>query len=323
MLMFVDVRHRRRWRPARLQGWGVIRPDGRDALSTAVQRAAAFAAAVLATVAAPVLAAPDAATAAPGAAVAAPAASGYVRLAHLSPDTPEVDVYLNSQSGAIPAKVFRGVGYGAMSDYQSLPVGGYTVAMRPSGAPASTPAVLTTQVSVAAGRAYTVAGVGRYADLGLRVLTDDISLPYQNQAKVRIVQASVRAPVLDVSVKGGPLIAEHIAFATTTAYQLVQPGTWQLQVQTTSGGAKTQLSVRLEEGSVYSLLILDAAGGGLVAQLKTDASRRGGVPVGGVDTGAGGRTSSWLLLAGVGALAVALMVGLGAVVYRRRTSRVL
>jgi len=287
-------------------------------VSTAVQRIAAFTAALLATVAMPVLAGP-------GAAAAAPAASGFVRLAHLSPDTPEVDVYLNSQSGGIPGQVFRGVGYGVLSDYQSLPVGGYTVAMRPSGAAASAPAVLTTQVSVAAGRAYTVAGVGRYADLGLRVLTDDISLPDQNQAKVRIIQASVRAPVLDVSVSGGPSIAEHIAFATTTAYQLVAPGTWQLQVQTSSGSARTQLSVRLGEGSVYSLLILDAAGGGLEARLKTDASRRGGVPTGGVDTGAGGdRTSSWQMpAAGALLVAAALAVGYGVMRYRRRTARVL
>jgi hypothetical protein len=287
-------------------------------MSTAVRRAAAFAATVLATIAVPVLATPGAATAAPG-------PSGFVRLAHLSPDTPEVDVYLNSQSGAIPGQVFRGVGYGVMSAYLSLPVGGYTVAMRPSGAPASEPAVLTTQVSVVAGRAYTVAGVGRYADLGLRVLTDDISLPHENQAKVRIVQASVRAPVLDVSVMNGPSIAEHIGFATTTPYNLVQPGTWRLQVQTTSGGASTQLSVRLDEGSVYSLLILDAAGGGLEARLTTDASRRGGVPVGGVDTGAGGsRTSSWRLIwAGALLLVAALTVGCGVVLYRRRTARIL
>jgi hypothetical protein len=115
-------------------------------VSTTVQRVVTFTAAVVATVAVPVLAGP-------GAATAAPVPNGFVRLAHLSPDTPDVDVYLNSQSGDVPGQVFRGVGYGTLSTYQSLPVGGYTVAMRPSGAPASEPAVLTTQVSVAAGSA--------------------------------------------------------------------------------------------------------------------------------------------------------------------------
>jgi hypothetical protein len=166
--------------------------------------------------------------------------------------------------------------------------------------------------------------VGRHADLGLRVFTDDISLPDNNQAKVRIIQASIQAPVLNVSVTGGPSIAENVAFATTTAYYLVEPGTWQLQVKTPSGNVDAQLAAQLGEGSVYSLLILDAAGGGLEARLTTDASRRGGVPVGGVNTGAGGRrTSSWLILAGALLLAAAVIVGYGVVVYRRHTSRIL
>jgi hypothetical protein len=93
---------------------------------------------------------------------------GYVRLAHLSPDTPEVDVYLSSQSSGFKEQIFRGVGYGIMSKYLALPVGGYVVAMRPSGAAASTPPVLTTQVSVTSGGAFTVAGVGHYAELGSR-----------------------------------------------------------------------------------------------------------------------------------------------------------
>lgn len=105
------------------------------------------------------------------------AAGGYVRLAHLSPDTPAVDVYLKSDTGAAKDQRFNGVAYGAMSDYLRLPTGTYSVGMRRSGAAASTPPVLTTQVTVGNGAAYTVAGVGRYADLGLRVLKDDLRLP--------------------------------------------------------------------------------------------------------------------------------------------------
>src|SRR4051794_11214339 len=37
---------------------------------------------------------------------------GYVRLGHLSPDTPEVDVYFSSPSNAGAAKKIPGVGYG-------------------------------------------------------------------------------------------------------------------------------------------------------------------------------------------------------------------
>jgi hypothetical protein len=247
---------------------------------------------------------------------------GHVRLAHLSPDTPEVDVYLNSQSSGFKEQIFRGVGYGVMSKYLALPVGGYSVAMRPSGAAATTPPVLTTQVSVTAGGAFTVAGVGRYAELGLKVLTDDLSLPAENKTKVRIVQASVQAPILGVSVANGPSIAENVAFATTTSYQLVDPGSWRLKIQPSGGSGGKEVSTNLGAGSVYSLLILDSKPSGLKTELRIDALRQGGVPDGGVQTGGGGVEN--LKLAAIGAAVLVLLLAVGMVIrVRRARSKVL
>ncbi|WP_234589054.1 DUF4397 domain-containing protein, partial [Micromonospora sp. MH99] len=224
---------------------------------------------------------------------AAPASAdtvGYVRLAHLSPDTPAVDVYLAAPGAAKP-RVFPGVGYGVVSDYLQLPPGRYAVAMREAGTPASEPPVLTTEVAVTSGGAYTVAGVGRHADLGLRVLTDDLSAPTQGRAKVRVVQASVRTPVLDVAAADGPTIADGVQFATTTDYQQVEPGTWKLRL-TGAGGPSTDAEVRLTGGAVYSLLVLDDKQGGLTAELRRDAEGGTVAPAGGVDTGAGGTSDA-------------------------------
>jgi hypothetical protein len=252
----------------------------------------------------------------------AAAGDGYVRLAHLSPDTPAVDVYLKAQAGNSKAQKFPGVSYGVMSPYLRLPAGTYSVAMRPAGAAESTDPVLTTQVGVQPGGAYTVAGVGRYADLGLRVLTDDLKLPDPAQSKVRIIQASVRAPVLDVAVKSGTTIADGVAFATTTAYREVKPGTWTLNVQPSGGGTSTALPCTLGAGNVYSLLVLDAKNGGLKTELRIDAGRQGTQPLGGVATGLGGTQpddTRMPMALGLAALA-ALLFG-GAVVAVRRRPR--
>ncbi len=73
-------------------------------------------------------------------AAAAPASDdGFVRLAHLSPDTPSVDVYLDALSFTMPERVFQGVAYGTVSDYLPLPAGSYSVSMRLAGAPRDTP----------------------------------------------------------------------------------------------------------------------------------------------------------------------------------------
>jgi len=257
-------------------------------------------------------------------AVATPAQAagvGYVRLAHLSPDTPDVDVYLSSQSGAVAEQVFPGVGYGVLSAYLPLPAGGYTVSMRAAGAAKTDPPVLTTQVSVAVGSAYTVAGVGRYADLGLRVLSDDLTLPAGGQAKVRIVQASVQAPILGVALPDGTPIAQNVAFATTTGYQLVRPGDWRLVIAPADGRAPTRAEARLGVGNIYSLLVLDGANG-LKTEVRTDATRDGGVPTGGVETGAGGTAGSpiWLPVTGAGVLLLVAMIAVWGV--RRRAAAV-
>ncbi|MEV4843814.1 DUF4397 domain-containing protein [Micromonospora matsumotoense] len=244
---------------------------------------------------------------------------GYVRLAHLSPDTPAVDVYLSAPGNDAP-QVFPAVGYGVVSRYLPLAVGRYAVAMRQAGAPASEPPVLTTEVAVDAGEAYTVAGVGRYADLGLRVLTDDLTAPTAGQAKVRVVQASVRAPVVDVKADDGPAIADAVRFATTTKYRQVEPGRWRLRLGG-GNGPTADAEVTLTGGRVYSLLVLDGKRGGLTTELREDARGGGVAPAGGVPAGAGGLAGGGLgaypMVAG-GLLAGAVVVGTTVLVRRRR-----
>jgi hypothetical protein len=100
---------------------------------------------------------------APGVAVAAPAAEppAYLRLAHLSPDTPTVDVYVDSAADPARSFVVPGVGYGAVSQYQPLPPDSYVISMRAAGAAASSPPVISATVDARSGAAYTVAGTGK------------------------------------------------------------------------------------------------------------------------------------------------------------------
>jgi Domain of unknown function (DUF4397) len=240
----------------------------------------------------------------------AEASVGYVRLAHLSPDTPKVDVYLSKVGDASFAQqVFQHVGYGLMSKYLPLPVGTYAVAMRTEGAPESDPPVLTTQVTVQDGAAYTVAGVGKFSGLGLKVFNDDLARPADGKAKVRVIQASVNAPVLDVELADGTPVAKGVSFATTTNYQVVNPGTWTLKLKPNGTSVATTLGCDLAGGSVYSLLVLDGPNG-LSLELRADA--RGGttVPDGGVEAGAGG-SSPWFglpMIAAGGILVVCLVL---------------
>src|ERR1700691_4426037 len=125
------------------------------------------------------------------AASAAPAGSSVVwlRLAHLSPNTPAVDVYLYSFGDPSAMVVLHHVAYGDVSPYESVASGEYTVAMRAAGAKAASKPVLSTTIDVVNGDAYTVAGVGPFAGLKLQVLDDRLTTP-THKALVRVIQAS-------------------------------------------------------------------------------------------------------------------------------------
>jgi hypothetical protein len=258
---------------------------------------------------------------APAALGAAPAAqgSGYLRLAHLSPDTPHVDVYVASVSAPSRSFTAKGVGYGALSPYQAVQPDTYTISMRAAGAAPDSPPVLTTSLTVRPGAAYTVAGLGKYAELALRVLDDDLTMPPAGQARVRVVQASTTAPTLDVSVKGGGAVADGVGFAQVTGYNTVAAGDWTL-LAGPSGQQATELPVRLQATGVYTVLLVDR-NGGLAAELHTDAIGAGPVvPAGGIETGLGGTAAgSWtaLGLVGVGLAAAAAAALVGAAVRRR------
>jgi hypothetical protein len=238
-----------------------------------------------------------------GTAAAAPAAEAYVRLAHLSPDTPAVDVYVDAVAAPEQSLVVPGVEYGAVSPYRLLPAGSYVVSMRPAGAPASAPAVISLTVDAQPGGAYTIAGVGRSSELGLAVLEDRLDLPAPDRASVRVVNASLTEPVVDCGREGSPPWARDVRFGTATGYADVPLGTWDLAV-TSGGRPAATLPVDLVANSVYTVVLLDGAGG-VEATLHTDSTGAGSVPVGAVDAGTAGGLSGPETAAGLGALAVA------------------
>jgi Domain of unknown function (DUF4397) len=237
--------------------------------------------------------------------------TGWIRLAHLSPNTPAVDVYLYSFDNSTAMIVLHHVAYGTVSPYESVPAGDYSVAMRAAGASATSQPVLSTSVTIAAGHAYTVAGMGPESGLRLQVLDDQLTTP-SGQALVRVIQASLKQQVVNVSL-GSTTLASGLKFATVSSYQAVSPGTKTVTVS--ANGTNVTSSVTLAVGTVHTLVVLDGASGLEVISLE-DASGMGQPPLGGVSTGFGGTAAHgpgspvpWLAVIGAGGL-LALTGGL-------------
>src|ERR1700680_4462963 len=60
--------------------------------------------------------------------------TGWIRLTHLSPNTPPVDVYLYSFGNSNAQIVLHHVAYGTVSPYEAVTAGDYSAAMRATGA---------------------------------------------------------------------------------------------------------------------------------------------------------------------------------------------
>ena len=248
------------------------------------RRAAALAALLTLASALLAAAAPAAVAAAGGGHAAKSGQAGWVRLTHLSPNTPPVDVYLYAFGGQKAMIVLRHVAYGTVSPYEKLASGEYTVAMRGAGAKASSPPVLSASVRVAPGAAYTVAGLGPAKGLRLAVLHDQLTTP-KGKSLVRVIQASLRDHTVTVTA-GRQVLARHLAFGDVTGYGPARPGDWMVHVSGAAGMASQ--SVRLSAGTIHTLVVLDGASGGLMLDNLHDAAGSAIPPQGGAATGLGG-----------------------------------
>jgi hypothetical protein len=253
-----------------------------------------------------------------GVSPAAAATGTYLRLAHLSPDTPAVDVLVTSFSGATLR--LEGVEYGNVSDYTEIEPGQYTLQMRPAGAPESTPPVVSATLDAAQGSAYTAAGLGPNSDLAIRVLGDDLSMPGPGQARVRLVQGAEVAGDVSADWNGAPAFG-RVAFGTATDYVTVPAGASTFDIASTTGPAATE-PVTFEEGAVYSVVLVQRDGA-LDVRIATDATGTGSAPTGGIETGLGGTASDGPLSGAAPALIAAPLLALLALglVARRRVAR--
>ena len=188
--------------------------------------------------------------------------------------------------------VLHHVAYGTVSPYEQVPAGDYTVAMRAAGAVATSAAVISASVDVAAGHAYTVAGLGPESGLRLQVLDDQLTTP-PGQALVRIIQASLKQSVVSVTW-GSDQLQGSLKFGAVSSYQTLSAGTATLTVS--GGGDNATASVPLAAGTVHTLVVLDGARGLEIDNLL-DAAGSGVAPAGGAGTGLGGMAAARSVLA--------------------------
>lgn len=196
------------------------------------------------------------------------AGSALVRVAHLSPDAPAVDVLVNG------ARVVTGAAFGDATGYLALPAGSARIQVVPAGA--SSPVVIDATLDLASGAAYTVAATGFLGagDLKPLVLSDDLS-GIAGQAKVRFVHASPDAPAVDIAVTDGPVLFANVSFRGFKGYAQVPGGAYNLEARpagTTTAALKVPDVVLGGAGS-YTIFAIGSLGKGSLSALALRDAR--------------------------------------------------
>ena len=250
---------------------------------------------------------------------AAAQATGWIRWGNWSPSAPDFDIYLHSFSGSSGMTVIRHVRYGHVSVYRAIPAGQYTVAMRDSGAPATTPPMLSASIQVTPGMAYTIVSMGPASHLGVQVLKETM-MSSPGKALVRVVQESVAQH--RVTVNAGPrALGGPLQLGSYTGFLALSPGWQALHANGYSATATRHLYLRAN--TIHTLVVLDSEDGLRIHSLE-DAVGSRAMPIGGAATGLGGTAplsgaspAPWLaIMAGGG-----LLAAMGAVRLRRRRRR--
>lgn len=177
-----------------------------------------------------------------------PEPDANLRVAHLSPDAPNVDVYVDGDA------VLEDVPFRAASDYLDLPAGEYDVMITAAG---DADTVVFDETLALSDGEFTAAAVGELAEenqpFAVEVYEDDVSDP-GDEARIRLIHASPDAPNVDVTVDGEPLFTD-VPFGAAGAVE-VPADDYELEVRPATedvdGDVVATFDVSPEAGTVYT-----------------------------------------------------------------------
>lgn len=220
-----------------------------------------------------------------------PPGKAWIRAGHFVSGMGSVSIRLAPQSRGAKS-LSESVSYGSVSKYRQVTPGTYTVSVIPDGAASDTQPMLRRSLRLTAGKAGTVALLGKQSAPRLATLSDDLTPPAAGTARVRVLSGSTDASALSIKAVDGPQIASDVVLGQTTDYATVPQGSWTLALD--SGGRDVEQAAKLASGGVYTAVVLDGnetSGGNLRLKLLTDAQGVARTPKGGAATGLGGTST--------------------------------
>ena len=152
-----------------------------------------------------------------------------VRVAHMSPDAPAVNVQLDNET------VVQDADFSDVTEYLSVAPGDHRITI--TAADNESQVVFDEQLSFEAGTNYTVTAAGEVSENGTQafspfVLTDAAEAPTGENASIRLVHVSPDAGPVDVTInQTGDVLFDNATFGNETEYVTVPSGVYTLNVR--------------------------------------------------------------------------------------------
>ncbi|RAK19175.1 uncharacterized protein DUF4397 [Anoxybacillus vitaminiphilus] len=175
-----------------------------------------------------------------------------VRVFHVSPNAPAVDVYVNGK------KVLQGLKYKQISKYLKVPTGQHRIDIHPSGQ--TTSPMLSEMVYILPSLRYTIAAIGNANNLQLLPFFDNPYVSY-GETKVRFVHLSPNAPAVDIAVKDGNVLFKNVRYKEVSDYMKVSANQklgLEMRVSETDNVVLTVPNVRLDSNKSYTIAAVES-----------------------------------------------------------------
>jgi hypothetical protein len=182
-------------------------------------------------------------------------AESRVRVAHMLPGGPGVDVLVNG------IKAFGGTAYKGFTDFLPMPAGKIQVGLVASGT--ASPVLTEASFEVRDALQYTVIVLGTPDAPKLMLYLDEIRQPAASNVRVRVIHASPNGPKVELfAVSPFSLaVSGALEFGQASRYVGFKAGTYSFEARV--AGTKTIIlslkDVQFELGKVYTIVVTGSA----------------------------------------------------------------
>lgn len=181
--------------------------------------------------------------------------TSYVKILHASPNTPNVDIYVNDNL------LLSDFAFKELSDYIPIEPGKYNVKVFMAGT--TTEPILEKEIQVPAQTRLTLAAIDIDEKISLLPIPESVTPESLYNTHLRFVHLSPGAPEVDILLQNGTELFSNVGYGETTAYISIPRGVYTFLIKPSDGedAVMTISNVTLSPNFYYTFYIVGKVAG--------------------------------------------------------------